>query len=126
MFSLTSYGKSKSFDWTKLINAIAQVESEGNPSAKCGNSVGLLQITPVCVADCNEFLKMKGSKKRYKLSDRLSPEKSKEMFILIQERYNPNNNVEYAIRSWNGGPRYSTSKTAKYYNKVMKHYKKQK
>lgn len=112
-------------DWTRVINAIAQVESGGNPklvnSAGCA---GLLQITRVCVDQCNIWLKKSKSKKRYKYADRLDPEKSKEMFILTQEHLNPGNNIERAIRVWNGGPHYSKRKTEKYYRKVMRVYNK--
>lgn len=60
------------------------------------------------------------SKKRYTLSDRFSVEKSKEMFLLIQSYHNPENNVEKAIRAWNGGMNYSVKRTQRYYNKVMR------
>ena len=79
-----------------------------------------MQITPILVKECNNILKKLKSKKRFKLSDRFNVAKSKEMFILIQSQYNPQNNVEKAIRSWNGGPKYSVRGTQKYYNKVMK------
>ena len=58
--------------------------------------------------------------KRYKLSDRFSIEKSKEMFLLIQSFHNPMNDVEKAIRSWNGGQKYSVRGTQRYFEKVMK------
>ena len=81
---------SQSFNWTRVINAIAIVESNNNPRAVGGGgSVGLLQITPILVKDCNKILAKQKSSKRYNLSDRLNPEKSKEMFVLIQEYYNP-------------------------------------
>ncbi len=102
------------------MDAIIEVESEGDPRAVSGNSCGAMQITPILVKECNNILKKLKSKKRFKLSDRFNVEKSKEMFILIQSQYNPQNNVEKAIRSWNGGPKYSVRGTQKYYNKVMK------
>lgn len=108
------------FDWTPVMEAIIHVESHGNANARSGNSVGVMQITPILVAECNQILKRRNSKKRYKLSDRLSVAKSKEMFLLIQSVYNPNNNVEKAIRSWNGGPNYSNRSTHHYFKKVMK------
>ena len=120
--SLTASAQNESYDWSKLIDAIVKVESKGNASAKSKDCVGILQIRPILVADCNEYLQMKKSKKRYTLADRLSPKKSKEMFALYQKRYNPTNNVEKAIRLWNGGCGYSISKTEGYYQKVMKHY----
>ena len=111
---------SDSFDWTPVIEAIIQVESNGDPNAKSGNSVGVMQITPVLVKQCNIELSKRKSKKRFSLSDRLSVAKSKEMFLLIQSIYNPLNNVEKAIRSWNGGNHYSVRKTQRYFEKVMK------
>ncbi|WP_373726325.1 transglycosylase SLT domain-containing protein [Bacteroides heparinolyticus] len=108
------------FNWEPVINAIIQVESSGDPNAESGNSVGVMQITPILVAECNSILRGRKSKKRYKLSDRFSIQKSKEMFLLIQSKYNPLNNVEKAIRSWNGGMRYSIRQTQRYFEKVMK------
>ena len=106
------------------MDAIIEVESEGNPKAVSGNSCGAMQITPILVKECNNILKKQKSKKRFKLSDRFNVRKSKEMFLLIQAHHNPENNVEKAIRSWNGGPRYSVRSTQKYLNKVMKILKK--
>lgn len=113
----------RKFDWSRVMEAIIQVESEGNPRAVSGNSVGAMQITPILVRDCNKILKKKKSKKRYTLADRYNTAKSKEMFLLIQSHYNPENNVEKAIRSWNGGVRYSVRATNSYYRKVMRHMK---
>jgi hypothetical protein len=106
-----------------VINAIAKVESNNNPNAVNGRYVGLLQISPICVEECNTILKKKGIKHSFKLKDRYCPKKSKEMFLLIQKHYNPENNIEKAIRIWNGGPNYSVLKTNRYYAKVKKHLK---
>ena len=114
-----SAAKSSGVNWNPVMDAIIQVESEGNPKAVSGNSVGAMQITPILVKDCNEILKKKKSKKRYTMADRYSVAKSKEMFLLIQSHYNPENSIEKAIRSWNGGVRYSVRATNKYYQKVM-------
>lgn len=122
IISLTINAK-KTYNWNKVINAIIQVESKGNANARSKDCVGILQIRPILVRDVNEYLKMKGSNKRFKMNDRLNAEKSKEMFILYQERYNPKNNVEKAIRLWNGGYGYSKAKTENYYRNVMKYYK---
>ena len=111
--------KSPSFNWDPVMDAIIQVESGGNPNAVSGNSVGVMQITPILVKDCNQILERKKSKKRYTLSDRYSAKKSKEMFLLIQSYYNPMNNVEKAIRLWNGGVNYSVRATNRYFQKVM-------
>lgn len=112
---------SKAFDWSRVIDAIIEVESQGDPRAvnRKGNCVGIMQITPVLVSDCNRILKDRNVKKRYTLKDRYDINKSKEMFLLIQEYYNPTNNVEKAIRSWNGGRNYSKRSTNGYYRKVL-------
>ena len=115
----TKSTKTSGVNWNPVMDAIIQVESEGNPNAVSGNSVGVMQITPILVKDCNEILKKKKSKKRYTMADRYSVAKSKEMFLLIQSHYNPENSIEKAIRSWNGGVKYSVRATNRYYKKVM-------
>ena len=114
---------SEQFDWTPVIEAIILVESEGNPNAVSGNSVGAMQITPIAVKECNIILESRGSKLRYTLADRYDGAKSKEMFLLIQSKYNAKNNVEKAIRLWNGGPNYSVRATNSYYKKVLRRMK---
>ncbi len=112
--------KSKSI-WNPVMDAIIKVESGGNPKAVSGVSCGAMQITPILLQDCNNILKKRNSKKRFSMNDRFDVEKSKEMFLIIQSYYNPEGNVEKAIRTWNGGPRYSVKATQRYYEKVMKH-----
>lgn len=112
-------GNQNSFDWTPIMEAIIQVESEGNANAVSGKYCGAMQISPILVEECNNILKERNSKKRYTLKDRFSVEKSKEMFLLIQSRYNPSNNVEKAIRAWNGGNNYKVSSTNRYYRRVI-------
>lgn len=107
------------YDWSAVMEAIIEVESGGDPNAVSGNSVGVMQITPICVEECNNILKERKMKKRYTMADRYSEAKSKEMFLLIQSQHNKANDVEKAIRSWNGGPRYSMRATNSYYRKVL-------
>jgi len=123
VFAATNEKNSSKFDWNPVMDAIIQVESEGNPKAVSGNSCGAMQITPILVKECNEILKKRNSKKRYKLSDRFNVAKSKEMFVLFQSFYNRKNSIEQAIRSWNGGLKYSVRGTQRYFNKVMKKMK---
>ena len=111
------------FDWSAVMEAIILVESEGNPSAVSGNSVGAMQITPILVRECNNILKSRGSAKRFTLADRYDVGKSKEMVLLIQSEHNKSNNVEKAIRTWNGGPNYSVKATDRYYQKVLRRMK---
>lgn len=112
------------YDWEPVMNAIIWVESGGDANAVSGKSCGAMQITPILVAECNNILKKRKSKKRYTLQDRFSVAKSKEMFLLIQSHFNPTDNVEKAIRSWNGGMRYSVRATQRYYEKVMNRLRK--
>ena len=115
----TKSTKTSGFNWNPVMDAIIQVESEGNPNAVSGNSVGAMQITPILVKDCNDILKKQKSNKRYTMADRYSVAKSKEMFLIIQKYYNPENNIEKAIRLWNGGVKYTTKATNRYYKKVL-------
>jgi soluble lytic murein transglycosylase-like protein len=117
-FSLSLSAQAR--DWGRVLKAIAIVESKNNPKAVSGDQVGLLQIRPIMVKDCNRILEKRGSNKRYTLRDRYSASKSREMFVLYQSHYNPKGNVERAIRLWNGGSGYSVNGTQSYYNKVKK------
>ena len=125
MLPISVGAQKEKFDWSPVVDAIIQVESKGNPKAfnKNGNCAGILQITPGLVKQCNTWLKAKKSKKRYTLADRYDVKKSKEMFVMVQSYYNKSNNVEKAIRIWNGGPGYTIEGTNGYLNKVMKYYK---
>lgn len=113
------------YDWEPVMKAIIQVESEGNTKAVKGNSCGAMQITPILVMECNNILKKRKSKKKYSLRDRFSLAKSKEMFVLMQSYFNPTNDIEKAIRSWNGGINYSKAKTQRHFEKVMNFFKHQ-
>ena len=108
--------------WSRVMNAISYVESKHNPNARNGIYVGILQISPGMVKEVNNILKSRNETKRFTLNDRLNPEKSREMFIIFQSKYNPTGNIEKAIRMWNGGPRYTVAKTNRYYREVMKAY----
>ena len=125
MLPISMVAQKKQFDWNPVMDAIIQVESKGNPKAynKNGDCAGILQITPGLVKQCNIWLKAKKSKKRYTLADRYDVKKSKEIFVMVQSYYNKSNNVEKAIRIWNGGPGYTVRGTNGYLKKVMKYYK---
>jgi hypothetical protein len=123
--SAVSFGQTtEPYDWTDIMEAIVKVESSGNPRAfnPKNNCAGILQITPILVKDCNQILSRRKSKVRYTLQDRYNVEKSKEMFVLYQETYNPQHDLERAIRLWNGGPKYGIKSTEKYFQKVMSKY----
>ena len=105
--------------WSNVINAIIHVESKGDVNAISGSYVGPMQIAPILVEECNQILSEKKSQLRYTLDDRFNIYKCKEMFILFQEKYNPTKNVEWAIRAWNGGPKFKIKSTNSYYKKVL-------
>ena len=115
----------KAYDWNPIMDAIIQVESRGNAKAHNpnGDCAGILQIVPILVKECNQILAKRKSKKRYTLGDRYNVSKSKEMFILLQEHFNPEHNVEKAIRCWNSGF-YGNwrNRSGEYYKNVMKYY----
>ena len=117
--------KKKVYDWNPIMDAIIQVESRGNAKAHNpnGDCAGILQIVPILVKECNQILAKRKSKKRYTLGDRYNVSKSKEMFILLQEHFNPEHNVEKAIRCWNSGF-YGNwrNRSGEYYKNVMKYY----
>ena len=123
MSTIARENTNKRFNWGPLMDAITQVESEGNSRAVSGNQCGAMQITPILVEDCNAILKKRGEKKRFTLNDRFSGKKSREMFVLIMSHYNPTNDIEKAIRIWNGGVNYTNKGTQRYYKKVMALYK---
>lgn len=112
--------------WDKVIEAIIQVESSGNPKAinKKTDAVGIMQIRKIVVDDCNEYLKKLKIDKNFEYEDRWDIQKSKEMFVLIQMRYNKTNDIEKAARIWNGGCCYKKESTDKYYQKFLNFYKK--
>lgn len=87
-----------SINWNRLISAIIYVESK-NDSMAIGtkNSIGCLQITPIYIEQVNKVL----SKKKYKLKDRFNKRKSIEIFNLYQEHFNPEKDVELAIKLHN-------------------------
>lgn len=116
-------------------SSISWVESTNNPNAVSKDgSVGIVQIRPVMVEEVNRICKMKGINKRFTLADRRNVQKSKEMFWIYQEFYNPelrwdaisDNDLEILARKWNGGPKgHVKSATKKYWNKVNKRLKKE-
>ena len=114
-----SSAQTSNYDWSSVVDAIMMVESRGNVNARNGIYCGPLQISPGLVTEVNNILKRRNHTKRYSLNDRFNFQKSKEMFEIIQSQYNPKNNVERAIRMWQGGINYKVSRTQRYFEKVM-------
>lgn len=109
--------------WGQIITAIALVESEGRADlvSKNGLYVGYLQISRILVRQCNQI----AGYQKYTYDDRYSKEKSIQMFIDYQEYFNPEGNMEKAIRMWNSGdPKCMSRKrpTEAYYRRVLTKY----
>lgn len=79
-----------------LILAIAMINVESNFNTdahlKRTDAAGLLQITPIYVKEVNKYSKVK-----FTLEDRFNPIKNLEMFIIFNNKHNPNYNLERAI-----------------------------
>ena len=86
----------------RCFEAICQVESGGNPRAinRKEDAVGIAQIRPCMVAEANRVL----GRRKYGLGDRLSVERSWEIFRLYSRYYAPNGPEETWARNWQGGP----------------------
>jgi hypothetical protein len=109
--------------WGAVIQAIAMVESECKPNkvSRNGLYVGYLQISEILVRECNRIV----GYKKYTYADRYDKQKSIEMFIDYQEHYNPDGNMERAIRLWNSGDLKCMTRKARtegYYKRVMAKY----
>ena len=97
-------------DWEDFTKALIWAESKGYSKAVgSNNDVGVLQITPILLRDCNRILEME----IFKLEDRLDSLKSVEMFNIIQDHYNPQHDYHWALKLWNSGAPLS------YHRKVM-------
>lgn len=99
-------------EWAMLLDAIVEVESEGNPGAfnERTNAAGILQITPIYVAEVNRLL----GEDRYTLDDRYDVQKSVEMYCVYQYHKNPQKDIERAI--WLHNPTASVN----YKNKILR------
>ena len=110
--------------WGNVVDAIEQVESEGKEDAvsRNGRYVGCLQISEILVRQCNLIV----GYDKFTYEDRFDREKSHEMFIVYQEYYNKDGNMELAIRLWNSGDLQCMKRkyrTEGYYRRVMNQYR---
>ena len=109
--------------WGAVMDAIEQVESRGNTRAVSANGkwVGCMQISEILVREVNNIV----GQKKFTYNDRFSREKSREMFVIFQEKYNKEGNMEKAIRLWNSGDLKCMQRKAStdgYYRRVMASY----
>jgi hypothetical protein len=101
--------------YQRLLSAIIQIESGGNPSAinPKEHAFGLLQIRPVMLKEVNRILREQKIIKSFTLTDALDSMKSIEMYWIIQNYYNASGDFKTACIVWNG-----KSKHNRYYGKV--------
>ncbi len=87
----------------RLLSAIIQVESNGDPHAigDGGRAVGVLQIWPITVADANRIL----GREEFTLADRLDPDRSRAIFYTITNHYSAGCSDEIKAKRWCNGPR---------------------
>jgi hypothetical protein len=85
-------------EWYVFVEALIWVESNGISDAiGKTNDAGILQITPIYVKEVNRLMKHQ----KYNLQDRFSPEKSMEMFEIINDFKNPEKDIKLAIKIHN-------------------------
>ena len=108
----------------RLIDALAVVESNNNPSAvgDGGKALGVLQVWSVVVVDVNARY---GT--RYTHKDAFDPAKARDIcrkylsIYATEKRLGRKPTMEDYARIWNGGPNgHTKSKTDKYWAKVQR------
>lgn len=89
-------------DFDKLTLAIALTESRFNPKADSGaGDYGVLQLREIYLAEVNRI-----AGTSYTIEDAFDIEKSLEMFHIMQEAYNPNKDIQEAIKHHNRSSAY--------------------
>lgn len=84
-------------EWQLFIMALIEVECERDPNAKSSkNAIGPLQITKIYVSEVNRLYNT-----NFKFEDAWDLDKSLEMFILMNDYYNPNKDIDKAIQIHN-------------------------
>jgi len=106
----------------RLLDALVQVESNGNPAAigDNGKAYGCLQIWAVVIADVNEVSRVK-----YTHADAFDPAKARAICRAYLARYATAKRLgreptdQDFARIWNGGPNgWRKNSTIKYWHKV--------
>jgi len=115
-------------DFALLLAALIAVESGGDSLAigDGGKAVGVLQIHPVMVDDCNRILTLKKNEYRFSLKDRKFESTSRSMAVIYLRWYDrayheglDMSRYEFYARCWNGGPNgYTKQSTDKYWAKA--------
>lgn len=91
--------------WQQLIMAIAFTESRFTTDALgAARGTGILQLREIYVKEVNRLY---GTE--YTIQDAYDPEKSLEIFSLMQEHYNPDRSLATGIKYHNKSPYYATT-----------------
>jgi hypothetical protein len=117
--AFVSLGAGTADRYARLLPAIEHVESSGRADAvgDGGKAVGILQIHPIMVADCNRIV----GEDRWTLDDRKDAVKSRAMFRTYSNHYSKDASDEVVARRWNSGPRGDRKKaTEAYWKRVQK------
>lgn len=85
--------------WELFVRALINIESGGNEKAfnKRSGAAGILQIMPIYVKEVNRLL----DDDIYTSNCRFNYSKSMSMFYVIQNKYNPNRDIDIAIKLHN-------------------------
>lgn len=99
---LTSFNYREITEWDILYESIKICESNNNPLSKNKKSsaTGDIQALNIYVYDVNRIL----GENKYTLNCRFDPNKTREMFEIIQNHYNPEHNIKKAIVIHRYGP----------------------
>lgn len=84
---------------TAMADAFSYVESRNTSNAvsPCGNYVGCLQISKICVREANRILK----DSIFSYNDRYDKIMSYAIFEVLQNKYNPTLDIDKAVDIWN-------------------------
>ena len=87
-----------------LLRAVAWYESRYNERAvnKHSGARGLLQIIPVMIKEVNKICKKTGNPARYTWNDAWDPQKSIEIWWIVQNYHNPEYDIAKAVKIWFG------------------------
>ena len=100
-----------------LIEAIMEVESNGNPNAynEGSGATGCMQIMPIMVNEVNRICKLTKTDLYFYPKDRWDCDKSKEMFMIWKNYHHENSDAETISRHWWGGPKYGEEDCSEFY-----------
>lgn len=116
--SIIDYIPTRSDTIEAMANAFAYVESRNTDNAisSCGNYVGCLQISKICVREANKIIK----DTVFTYNDRYDKIMSYAIFEILQLEYNPTLDIDKACDVWNKGcsKKYKNAIKLKYFDNL--------